>query len=307
MAIVFYLLPAIAAVLTALQLYRRPSKPRMYVFSLFLSIIYALVVMFSSELPLAGIIPLMALAIIGTNMIFSYARHRVDFLIGASSALGGIAYLSMQATTQMAIEAFAVGSFVALVLNFGYYQKVSKENKKLEKQRDLFQILIGVVAILSFVLVQQYAYLAVFALVMTGYIIGGALSLYRPFRFLSSIERVGSVFGAGAIYMAVGTLLILGSIGDYNYILLSLVALLICDAIATIIGVHGRHSLPYNRNKTVEGTLAYFVVLGVVGFTLVSYYGLLFAAVLALLESALETIDDNIAVPIAAIVLYFII
>ncbi len=307
MDVASYVLPAFALIITALQAYRRPRQPGAYAFSVVLCLLYAGVVMVSSQETLAAVIPVMSLAVIAANTIFSYSNHRADFLASTGIVIAAMLYLFALGTDLVPfIEAFAVGSLVALVLKYGYYQKANREDKKLEKRRDFFQIIIGMVSILVFVLAKPYAYILVFLFVMIGYTIAGFGTNHRAAGFLKSMERTGSVFGAGAIYMAVGTLLILGSITDYNYLLLALVALLICDAVATIVGVHGRHRLPYNKKKTLEGSLAYFAVLSIVGFMLASYYGIIFAAVLALLEGALDTVDDNIAVPLAAIAMYFI-
>ncbi len=304
-----YVLAAIATVFTLLQAYRRPKQPGMYVFSLILSILYGAVVMFSSGIALLAALPLASLAVIAVNMLYSYSNHRYDFLSAVAVAIISMAYLFFQSANMVPfIEAFAVGSLVALVLKFGYYQKSNREDKRLEKRRDAFQLAIGTISILAFVLAKPYAYILVFLFVMIGYTMAGSMLSHKVVTgFLKSMERSGAVFGAGAIYMAVGTLLILGSITDYNYLLLGLVALLICDAVATIVGVHGKNKLPYNRNKTIEGTLAYFVILAVFGYFLASYYGILLAMVLALLESALETIDDNIAIPIATIIFYYLV
>jgi len=96
------------------------------------------------------------------------------------------------------------------------------------------------------------------------------------------------------------------------------------DGMAEIIGRRfGKHKLPYNRNKTVEGSVAMFIfgslfVIGLVslfgyfGFKLVGISGHLvypsifsISAMCAFVESLPLTnkIDDNLAVPFSAITL----
>ena len=303
-----YLLPVAALLLVMLQSYRTRLRDSKYYFAIILSILYSVIIYFVTGITIGEYLFLMGVAVIGTNLIYSYASHRVDFSIGIIIALLGFVYwLTLPQTPLPFIELFAVGSLIGILLRFGYVQRVSHEDKKLEKERDIFQIVIGVIALAAFVLLVQYAYIAVFLLVLCGYVVSGLLLNHRATGFLRALERKGSVFGAGALYMAVGTMLILGSIPNRNYVIVSLVALLICDAVATIVGVHGRRKLPYNKGKTVEGTLAYFATLAIIGFPFVSYYSILFAAVLAVLEGAISSVDDNISIPIAAIILYRII
>lgn len=306
---VLYAVPVIAALLTVLQLCRKPRvQLSKYLLSILFCAAYAVVVMFSAGVALLDTLFIMGTAVVAANLIYSYSQHRVDFVIGLAAALAGLAYWLTQPFNVMPfIEAFAVGSLIAVVLKLGYAQKVRREDKRLEKRRDFFQIAMGAVVLLAFLLVPQHAYVLVFLLALLGYAVSALVLGGRLARPLKALERNGSAFGAGAIYMAVGTMLIIGSIPNYDYAVVALIALLICDAVATIVGVHGKHRLPYNREKTLEGALAYFVVLAVLGFPFISYYGLLFAAVLAALESVVQSVDDNIAVPIMAIVLYYII
>lgn len=303
-----YAMPMVAVLLTALQFYRKPKPVSKCILAVSFCAFYAVVVALASGAPLNQSLFIMGAAVIGTNLIYSYSSHKADFLVGIAAIIFGFAYWSAQPLNIMPfMQAVAVGSLLAVILKFGYAQKTNRDDKRLERRRDVFQIGVGAVALLAFLLVPQYSYTIVFLLVLFGYAVSGLMLGSRAAGPLKALERKGTVFGAGAIYMAIGAMLILGSVPNYNYALVGLVALLICDAVATIVGVRGRHRLPYNKEKTMEGTLAYFIVLAVIGFAFISYYALLFAAVLALLESVIQSVDDNIAVPIAAIVLYYII
>lgn len=302
-----YVFAIAAIVLAIVQMYGHRSDAIKHIGAIILSIIYIMIVIFHFGIGIAEASFLLGVAILGTDLVYSYAAHKTYFGIGIVVVVLALAYaMTQNLAIQPFIEAFAVASFVALLLRFGYSQKVQRSDKKLEKRRDIVQILLGVIAIGAFVLIRQYAYVAVFLLVLLGYAVSSFAAHGKSRGFLKSIEREGSIFGAGAVYMAVGTMLILGSIPSYDFAILSLVALLICDAIATIIGVHGRHKLPYNKEKTIEGTVAYFIALSVIGFFFVSYYSIIFAVVLAILESAVQSVDDNIAVPVGSIIIYYL-
>lgn len=303
-----YLMPIAALLLTALEVYRQPKRLSKYALAIAFCVFYAIIVMLAAGAPADQALFVMGTAVVAVNMLYAYSSHKLDFLLGLIVTILGFAYWSMQPLNIMPfIQAFAVGSLLAVVLKLGYSQKVSRSDKRLEKRRDILQIAMGAVVLAVFFLLQGYAYQIVFLLALFGYAASTLLLDHRLARPLKGLERTGSAFGAGAIYMAVGTMLILGSVPNYYYAIVALSALLICDAVATIVGIHGTHKLPYNREKTMEGTLAYFVVLVAIGFPLISYYSIIFAAVLAALESVIQSVDDNIAIPIAAIVLYYVI
>ncbi|MEM3841684.1 MAG: hypothetical protein QXN59_03260, partial [Candidatus Micrarchaeaceae archaeon] len=113
-----------------------------------------------------------------------------------------------------------------------------------------------------------------------------------------------AVLGEGALLMAGGSMMVLGLVGQANFIILGLSAVFFADPAATIFGVaFGRAKLPYNKNKSWAGSLAYFAVLGAIGFELVGLIGVALAAALAFIESLDASLDDNASTSIAFIVL----
>ena len=110
--------------------------------------------------------------------------------------------------------------------------------------------------------------------------------------------------GYGAFWYVVGALLLALSLGSADEIAAAIVALAAGDSAATIFGVLGRNPLPHNPRKTVEGSVAFFV------FTLpaclfVGWIGVELAALTAVVESLDTPVDDNLLIPITAI-LFFI-
>lgn len=122
--------------------------------------------------------------------------------------------------------------------------------------------------------------------------------------FEETFERENVRFpGYGAFWYVVGALLLALSLGSADEIAAAIVALAAGDSAATIFGIRGRHPLPHNPRKTVEGSVAFFV------FTLpaclfVGWMGVALAALAAVVESLDTPVDDNLLIPVAAILFF---
>jgi dolichol kinase len=80
--------------------------------------------------------------------------------------------------------------------------------------------------------------------------------------FEETFERKNVRFpGYGAFWYVVGALLLVLFLRNANEIAAAIIALAAGDAAATIFGILGRHPLPYNRMKTVEGSVAFLSFL----------------------------------------------
>jgi dolichol kinase len=124
--------------------------------------------------------------------------------------------------------------------------------------------------------------------------------------FEETFERENVRFpGYGAFWYVVGTLLVALFLGNSNEIAAAILTLALGDSAATIVGVRAFHPLPYNKCKTVEGSLAFFVFsLPVCLF--VGWIGVPLAALTAIVEGLPSPIDDNLALPIAAALFFLI-
>jgi dolichol kinase len=78
------------------------------------------------------------------------------------------------------------------------------------------------------------------------------------------------------------------------------------DSAATIFGIRGIHPLPYNRRKTIEGSFA-FLIFSLPSCLLVGWAGFPLALVTAVAESLPIPIDDNLLIPITAVLFFIII
>jgi len=92
----------------------------------------------------------------------------------------------------------------------------------------------------------------------------------------------------------------------------AIIILLFGDSASTIFGKkYGKTYLPFNRNKTIAGTMAFFVVALIGAWTNVSLLPALFGALFGALTEAYSPIDDNIPIPLISalamsMVIYFI-
>lgn len=111
--------------------------------------------------------------------------------------------------------------------------------------------------------------------------------------------------GYGAFWYVVGALLLALFLGNAHEIAAAILVLAAGDSAATIFGILGRHPLPYNRRKTWEGSLAFFV-FSLPACLFVGWIGIALAAIAAAVESLVAPVDDNLLIPVTAILLFII-
>jgi len=124
--------------------------------------------------------------------------------------------------------------------------------------------------------------------------------------FEETFERERVKFpGYGAFWYVVGTLLASLILSNSNELAAAIFTLAAGDSAATIFGVRACHPLPYNRCKTVEGSLAFFIFsLPICLF--VGWIGVVLAALMAVVEGLPSPIDDNLTIPVAAALFFLI-
>lgn len=119
-------------------------------------------------------------------------------------------------------------------------------------------------------------------------------------RELERPREVAEFPGRGAVFYFLGILLALMLFEDkiaYSAIIVTTVG----DSASTMVGLnYGKNKLPYNREKSIEGTIAGFIaaflalnlLLPPIYAALASFVGLLF-------ESLPIPLDDNITIPLS--------
>lgn len=257
-----------------------------------------------------------SLSILTSGAAIGYGRRKFMLVfVFASIALAllelFITHNMGQYATGLPIGIAGVGFSIGLIYRSHEFPKEdrSKRNTRLEIHRDMLQVAIGIIAILIIAYVGAYQYV-IFFLGICLYLANGISNKSRGiiYDFLSRLERNDIEFGRGAAYLAAGAMIIVG-FSLRNLALFGICTLIIGDAIATIIGItlYSSRRLPYNRRKTYAGTIAFFAISSIAGILTVGILGILIAAALALIESIDTPLDDNILLPIAFVILKFII
>ena len=108
------------------------------------------------------------------------------------------------------------------------------------------------------------------------------------------------LFALNPLYLAIGILLpLLLFVPPISYVAVTVLAF--GDSISTIVGIKlGRHHIPYNDKKSLEGTISGFIVASIVSSFFVSP---IFAIIAALSGMIIESLplpfNDNVSIPLS--------
>lgn len=167
-------------------------------------------------------------------------------------------------------------------------------------------MLIGIAFLLILHLYGRHA----FEILLFGAILAGLFAMHLilsgfrvPFVswFVESFEREGArVPGFGSAWYTFGVLL--ASIAIHSEATLAGVVCMVAfgDALSTIFGMRGTHPLPHNKQKTLEGSIAFFAG-SLTAYPFIGPAAIPLALFCAAVESLPIPFDDNITVPAAAI------
>ncbi|MGC8537902.1 MAG: hypothetical protein ACP5MZ_02875 [Candidatus Micrarchaeia archaeon] len=273
------------------------------IFLLFFNHVYSILIIFG-------------ISLVSCSSVYQYLRHRAIFSVSMLYLLAAISYFYAVTSIPgivVAAQSISIGLIAAFIAKSHAPKAVrpARSNKRIEIRRDVFEMAMGVVLFLIIALVRYYSAVYIVVLLsLFGYSISGLLKhKSRIYVFLNSLERTGAFFGEGAVYLAVGTLLMVSFIHARPLLLAGIIALFFSDSLATIVGItYGKHKLAYNRSKSVEGALVFWISASILAYPLIGPYSLLIGAVLSAVESVsgMHTIDDNISIAIAMIAIYAI-
>ncbi len=184
--------------------------------------------------------------------------------------------------------------------------------EEIEIKRQLFHILIGVIALLILVFIGKGTLMAfsfftlIIGLLLVNLTFLGKKILLVEF-FRKHFERKNIPFpGWGSACYATGVLLITSFLTNQNAIAASIIILGIGDGVSTLIGRNGRIPLPYNRKKTLEGSFAFFLS-SLLGYSFVGPLIIPAAFLAAISESLDLPIDDNLFVPIITTAFFMVV
>jgi len=117
----------------------------------------------------------------------------------------------------------------------------------------------------------------------------------------------------GFLYFFIGIILTLYFFGFNMAIACSgILMLLLGDSASTLIGKkYGKHKLPFNNSKTVEGSFAFFIMGLLSASVLLPIIPSIIGALVGTLTEAYSPVDDNIPIPLISalaitVVIYWI-
>ena len=180
-----------------------------------------------------------------------------------------------------------------------------------ETGRQLFHLGLGIVAVLlllhfgrNFMIAFVFFTIAIGTLLMNIRLRGGRIGLIQWFE--KRFERPDAVLpGWGSACYATGVLILLTFLTDINAIAASLLVLALADALSTLIGRKGRMMMPYNRNKTLEGSAVFFLS-SLAAWYFVGPLAVPLAITCTIVES-LPGLEDNLTIPIACTLFFLVV
>ena len=180
-----------------------------------------------------------------------------------------------------------------------------------ELYRKLFHITFGaIIAIAIYFLGRDNGLLMLFLLLLAGLVlIQWKLSGFEERMldfFLSKMERRVAIPGKGALMFLLGAILALAFSKTTSFAVAVLLIFAFGDGASTLVGIRGEHRIFYNRRKTWEGTIAFFLVASVVSVFLLGFSALLVSAVLAVVESLPLPFDDNFTITAVGAILSYL-
>ncbi len=189
-----------------------------------------------------------------------------------------------------------------------YSGRPGKTDRRLETSRDIFQILLGLVIISLFYLTTKLdAEIFAILLILLGYLVVDYVHVAKKGKLskkMMEYEREYTKFGEGAIFLALGTLMVIGFLSNSAYIVTILIAIFIADSLATIAGVNfSSPKLPYNNGKSILGLVVYFIAVSAIGYFFVGKVVFVIALLGAIVESLPIKVDDNFSVPLVLVIL----
>ena len=178
-----------------------------------------------------------------------------------------------------------------------------------ETSRQTIHIIIGI----FFLFVLNFYSRRILEMLLFGGILMGFLAMNFIIRgkripvfsdFVEKYERGGSPLpGYGSAWYAIGVLAAALFIKDVNQLSAAICLIALGDGFATIAGKGGKFRLPYNKGKTLEGTLAFFLA-SLSSWIFIGPLALPLAALGAIVESLPIPIDDNLTIPAIAILFF---
>jgi len=180
-----------------------------------------------------------------------------------------------------------------------------------EDNRQAVHFAVGVIAILIVAFVGFNTALVIFSAL---FLIGLCLANYKLLggkvkfvdEFLQAFDREERIPAAGAMFYAAGILMILTYARSIEFAFAIIALQAAGDAFATVVGSRFERgwNLPWNSEKTYPGMLAFIVTGSAAAWIFLPFQeAVIFGVALAIVETLPINFDDNLSVPMAALVL----
>lgn len=183
--------------------------------------------------------------------------------------------------------------------------------KKREGLRQLIHISAGIFFLLFFIM---FGRIPLIILAFSLLVVGSLLIHFKLMgKYIPFVHDIGDRLeredarlpGWGPALYLIGLLMIATVLQNYGEIAVGIILLGISDGASTLVGIHGTHRLPYNKKKTVEGTVVFFLS-ALIGYMFIKEKIILLALLAAFMESTNIPVDDNLLVPIVCTTYLFL-
>jgi len=181
-----------------------------------------------------------------------------------------------------------------------------------EEHRQLAHVAAGLAVILLVVFIgKQEALLALIALISAGMLFGTlkllGFTLGPLEHLLEQFERKKTLMPfQGAIMFAVGSLFALTFAPTLSFGVAAIAILAFGDGFATYFGIKGTTKVHWNPRKTWRGLFAFAIAGGLAAAPFIGLAAFGYSTVLAFVESVDVGVDDNLVIPVAAVVVKLI-
>ena len=181
-----------------------------------------------------------------------------------------------------------------------------------EEHRQLVHVTAGVaVILLVMALGKQAALIALTAVISAGMLLATikmlGFSLGPLEHLLEQFERKKTIMPfQGAVMLAVGSLFALTFAPTLSFGVATVAILAFGDGFATYFGIKGKTKVHWNPRKTWRGLLAFAIAGGIAAAPFIGLAAFGYSTVLAFVESVNVEVDDNLVIPIAAVVIKLI-
>ena len=249
------------------------------------------------------------------SLVFPLMGYLAFPLFYAIGLLLGWYHVSVELNSWLDLgEAIAIaglGYAIAEAIIFTQKRAVNREDEGTRKAVHIISNLsacaliwvLGIQTMSFFVLVGTYAGILLMHLSMSRIKIPGVE------QWIKNVGREGENPGEGALYNALGILFAIGLLrNDVSAAIAVIFILALGDGLATYIGTnYGRHKLPWNRNKTIEGTIGFTAGAMCALLVMPIPATILVVLLAAFIESLPIKVNDNIALPVISSLLYYFI